>query len=352
MLGIALFIPAVERRSIAMLGLAAFGLALSAMASYQAFVSAAILLIYLWYNDLRWKPAWLAALDCTSCHRGPSTDRKTIDGIYTGSCVGRVFERVRFGGDAQQDRKCAGSDIAYRLDRISAAGDLGVPGAMGVGRGGSAGRRIHRSEPAILVFLRCRSDGDCIVRRLETGLPSGLGVAVFCVRTGRIPRWLSSVFAADGRAGYPTRVARKALAAHRLCRADDHQPGTCLSELSTLGRVPPFREFPGERDGEQASLGELRMGILLEGAGSAARWLAGQTIHPGEMLITSDLGFPAPINVGGGQLTPVAEQEIRATLPLRLIGLDAKSGYSTATALVTVRSTCHSDPSIVFARKS
>jgi hypothetical protein len=57
---------------------------------------------------------------------------------------------------------------------------------------------------------------------------------------------------------------------------------------------------------------------------------SGQTIHPGEMLITSDLGYPAPINIGGGQLTPVAEQEIHATLPLRIIALNTKSGYSTA----------------------
>jgi hypothetical protein len=56
----------------------------------------------------------------------------------------------------------------------------------------------------------------------------------------------------------------------------------------------------------------------------------GQAVRPGDMVITSQLAFPIPFATGGGALVPVAEREIRASLPLRLIGLGSKSGYSDA----------------------
>jgi hypothetical protein len=58
----------------------------------------------------------------------------------------------------------------------------------------------------------------------------------------------------------------------------------------------------------------------------------GQAVRPGEMVLTSELGFPVSLTVGGGQLVEVAKQDIVTTLPLRLIGLGSKSGYSDASA--------------------
>jgi hypothetical protein len=51
-----------------------------------------------------------------------------------------------------------------------------------------------------------------------------------------------------------------------------------------------------------------------------------QVVQAGEWIISSELGYPTPITA---PLGVVAEREIRPTLPLRLIGLGAKSGYST-----------------------
>ncbi len=54
-----------------------------------------------------------------------------------------------------------------------------------------------------------------------------------------------------------------------------------------------------------------------------------QWIPDGDVVVQSELAFPAPIPHGGRELVPVAEAEIRPWLPLRLIGLESRSGYST-----------------------
>ncbi|HYZ86133.1 MAG TPA: glycosyltransferase family 39 protein, partial [Bryobacteraceae bacterium] len=55
-----------------------------------------------------------------------------------------------------------------------------------------------------------------------------------------------------------------------------------------------------------------------------------QALHPGEMMVTSKLGYPVPITTGGGRLTPYASLTVHPILPLQIIGMHAHSGYSTA----------------------
>jgi hypothetical protein len=72
--------------------------------------------------------------------------------------------------------------------------------------------------------------------------------------------------------------------------------------------------------------GELGLRFYLESEG-ALPLARTQTVGSGDWVVTSDLGFPQPVTA---PLAAVSEREIRPALPLRLIGLDAKSGYSTA----------------------
>jgi hypothetical protein len=58
----------------------------------------------------------------------------------------------------------------------------------------------------------------------------------------------------------------------------------------------------------------------------------GQAFRPGDMILSSELAYPVPVTVGGGQLVEIDRAEIHPLLPLRLIGLKAKSGYSDATS--------------------
>ncbi|MBK9169481.1 MAG: glycosyltransferase family 39 protein [Bryobacterales bacterium] len=57
--------------------------------------------------------------------------------------------------------------------------------------------------------------------------------------------------------------------------------------------------------------------------------LNGQAVRPGDLVVSSALGYPMAFTTGGGVLTPVAEREIRPEIPLRLIGLETRSAYST-----------------------
>lgn len=56
----------------------------------------------------------------------------------------------------------------------------------------------------------------------------------------------------------------------------------------------------------------------------------GQAVQPGDLILSSQLGFPISFTTGGGALVPVAEQRIVPELPVRLIALNSKSAWSVA----------------------
>ncbi len=54
----------------------------------------------------------------------------------------------------------------------------------------------------------------------------------------------------------------------------------------------------------------------------------GQTLRPGDLVITNELAERIPFTTGGGQMVEQSRLVIQPALPLRLIGLGVKSGYS------------------------
>jgi hypothetical protein len=74
--------------------------------------------------------------------------------------------------------------------------------------------------------------------------------------------------------------------------------------------------------------GDWGLRFYLEGEGGLPL-LRDQAVRPGDMIVTSELSYPLPFTTGGGTLAPLADTEIRPAIPLRLIGLEAHSGYST-----------------------
>jgi len=56
----------------------------------------------------------------------------------------------------------------------------------------------------------------------------------------------------------------------------------------------------------------------------------GHQIPPGDQVITSELGFPIPYAHAGSTKVLISKQDITPSIPLRLIGLDTHSAYSTA----------------------
>src|SRR5262249_1888360 len=56
----------------------------------------------------------------------------------------------------------------------------------------------------------------------------------------------------------------------------------------------------------------------------------GQVVRPGDLVVSSELALPVPFTTGGGKLVPISVREVDSSIPLRLIGISARSGYSTA----------------------
>ncbi len=75
--------------------------------------------------------------------------------------------------------------------------------------------------------------------------------------------------------------------------------------------------------------GEWGLRFYLESRG-ALPLLRGQAVRPGEFVITSLLADSVKFTTGGGVPVPVSETVITSPIPLRLIGLNSRSAYSSA----------------------
>jgi hypothetical protein len=74
--------------------------------------------------------------------------------------------------------------------------------------------------------------------------------------------------------------------------------------------------------------GEWGLRYYLEADGGLPLERARQVLRAGDIVVSSQLAYPIAFTA---PTAPIAERAIRATLPLQLIGLEARSGYSTAT---------------------
>jgi Dolichyl-phosphate-mannose-protein mannosyltransferase len=74
--------------------------------------------------------------------------------------------------------------------------------------------------------------------------------------------------------------------------------------------------------------GEWGLRYYLESEGGVAL-REGQTIHPGEIVVSSKLGYPIAFTAGGGVLAPITERTITSAIPLRLVALQGRASYST-----------------------
>ena len=95
-----------------------------------------------------------------------------------------------------------------------------------------------------------------------------------------------------------------------------------------------YRQFAAQLKDQLASRrvwinGEWGLRFYLEAQGGLPL-KRGQAVQPGETVVSSELAYPVPFSTGGGALTGFAQRELTSSLPLRLIGLDSRSGFSTA----------------------
>jgi hypothetical protein len=345
MLSAACYVAAVDARCSWRLALAAAAMALGSLAAYQAVLLAPILAVYLWLKRRRWLAGWLA-----------------LGAAPVTLAAWQIYERLTSG--ALPVSVLRGYLRDYGLETLASKG----PNALGL--------TVHLAWmlfPALaLAVFRPASRVSWIVAALAaaTGAVSdwhplfwaslGVGVVILAWGLERLRRdpdpdtrflllWLLGFFAAAlviffaGSARYLLPAAAPlALLAVRSARAPTRWFAAALVAQFALALAlatvnyqhwDGYRRFAESmrRQTENRRVwinGEWGLRFYFESLGGLPL-RHGQAVQPGEMIVSSALAFPVPFSTGGATLVPVAEQEIRSPLPFRLIGLGARSGYST-----------------------
>ncbi len=330
MLGIALFHEALERNRARWLLLAALPLALAGMAAYQSAIAVPIL----WLLVSRKRPVWWGAY---------AVALAPVIAI----CAYQVIEGA--GGKAIPLQVTAGYFKEYGLQQISAK----VRSAEGLA--GHLGWMVFPALPiaafhsrwmlAALLWVFVEWNPLYLI-----GIASAIGLLT--QETRRFGWWphlffasaLALFFAGSARYLLPMAAPIVLLTVIEL----DRRPrllyaGLVASLLLGLGLATSnYQHWAGYRDFVAAHAAEIRAnrvwvngaeGLRFYGGNLGALPMAqGEAIRPGDMILSSAVGYPVPFTIGGGQLVTVANAAVQPSLPFRLIGLDSHSGYSTVAA--------------------
>jgi hypothetical protein len=323
LLAIAVYIQAVDQRSLRLLVASSIAMGLAAVAAYQAMFLLPILFLY----GRKWRAAAWATL--------------TAPLVLV---AWQIFERL--GTGAFPATVLAGYMQSYALQAltqklksaIALTGHLGwivfpslwlppltaIPVAIGAAF----------YDPSPLFW------GSVAV---------GAGILIWCARNWRdfLAQWVLIFFAGAlvvffaGSARYllPIALPSAILATRRASLRWIQAAIVCELALSLSLAIVNYQHWDGYRqfarklapDAKTKRVwinGEWALRYYLEAEGGLPL-LQGQTLHPGEMVVSSSLGYPIPLMAGGGALAPLAQRTITSAIPLRLVALNGKSAYST-----------------------
>lgn len=309
---IALFVQAVEDRSLPRLAGSAVMMGLAAMLAFQAVLLVPLLGLYLWQSRRDWRAGWAVLL--------------TVPAVLGGW---QLFERLT----SEQLPAEVLAGYFQRYDLHSAANKMRNAAAL-------------LSHLGTLVFPALPL---AFVRPLLMVIPAIAGVAaiVFCVRRWKdfLAQWallffsfaLVVFFAGSARYLLPMALPVALLVVNRLpvwyCGA---LAGTnlilalCLA-LANYDHWDGYRRAIAslEKSWEHKRVwvnGEMGLRHYAESAG-ALPLERGQALRPGDIVVTSKwVSFP----VSAGLRVPLLSIPIQSAVPLRLAGLNSESGYSTA----------------------
>jgi hypothetical protein len=323
----ALYVAAVDRRSTMLLSASCVVMALAALTAYQAVFLFPILLRY----GYRWRSAAIATLAAP-----------------TALLAWQIFERVSTG--ALPAGVFAGYVQSYNLEAL--AQKLKSAVAL-TGHLGWIVSPILWLPPLLSIPAAIAAAFYDLNPLFWASIAVGVGILIWCLRNWRdfISQWVLIFFAGAlaiffaGSARYllplalPVAILATRNAGPRLLRA-----GLSLNlALSVALAIVNYQHWNAYRDFARSLArdaaaqrvwvrGEWGLRHYLEAEGALPLML-GQTVHPGEMVVSSELAYPVPLAQGRGLFAPVAERAITSPIPLRLIALHGHSAYSTTTGL-------------------
>lgn len=272
---------------------------LASLAAYQAVFLTPILAVYVWLFRRKDRTAWMLTLVAPAVIAG-----------------WQLFERVSSGAlpAAVLSGYMSSYGLQAALNKLRSAAALSVhacflvfpallPGAVAL-----SWKRRDPETRFLAAWIGLFFGGALIVFYAGSArylLPMAAPVAMLVSRLR--PRWLAAGFA-----------FQMALSLALATVNYQHWDG--------------YRRFAREIRGETAAHrvyvdGEWGLRYYLEADGGLPLQ-RGQVLRPGDIVVSSSLAYPVAITA---PVAPVAERAISASLPLQLIGLHARSGYSTAT---------------------
>jgi len=278
---------------------AAIAMVLAGLSAFQAVFLMPILAVYVWIYRRRDRPAWLLTLAAPAA-----------------LVIFQLLERWHSG--ALPVAVSAGYMRSYGLqtlaNKLRSAAALAVHACFMVfpallpGAVLAAWRRRDRETAFLAAWIALFFGGAAILFFAGSArylLPMAAPVALLVSRLR--PRWLAIGFA-----------AQLALSLALATVNYQHWDGYRRFARQIRGATAGHRVYI---DGEWG----LRYYLEADGGLPLER---GQVLRAGDIVVSSQLAYPIGFTA---PTAPIAEKAIRATLPLQLIGLAARSGYSTAT---------------------
>jgi hypothetical protein len=342
----ALFVSAVDSRSARRLAAAGVAFFLVAFAAYQSVLLVPILGVYVWLKARRWRPAWAVLLIVPATLAAWQLWERASTGTMPATVLSGYFATYGLQALSQKMRNAAA---------LTAHSAWIIFPILTIAAFRSVGRRIWA-----LVLLAAISAAFVDPHPLFWGsLAAGFLLLLWCIRSAVkqhdkdirfLTTWVLIFFSGAlvlffaGSARYLLPIAAPvAILASRVLR---HRPRWLAAgfaaqlAVSLSLSVVNYQHWDGYRRFAQALSkesesrrvwinGEWGLRYYFEADGGLPL-VRGQAVRPGDIVVSSDLAFPIQFTTGGGVLTPLAEREIRTSLPFRLIGLGAHSAYSTA----------------------
>jgi dolichyl-phosphate-mannose-protein mannosyltransferase len=334
MMTVALFVKAVDETSRAALYGSAIAGALAGLAAYQAVFLVPILALYVWQKTPRWYEAWVVTLAAPLALGTWQLFELVTSGPVPAAVLAGYLGTRGFQSVAQKTRNVvalvvhAGWIIPPLLvlaGFVRGSKWRWIPAALAAAAGA-----FYDPNPLFWASLGC-----------------GVLVLSACVGRDFLGAWVLLFFAGAlavffaGSARYLLPVAAPvAILAARRCGTATLVMGFALQMALSFGLAVvnyqhwgAYRQFAAslskEASGHRVWInGDWGLRFYLESEGALALPL-GQVLQSGEIVVSSVLANPLPVNV---PMASFAQMEIRPWIPLRTVSLDGRSAYSSATS--------------------
>jgi len=327
LLSIALFVTAVDRRSIKLLAASSITMVLAAVTGYQTVILFPILLLY----GRKWRASWIAALAIPAALGAWQLYERVSTGAMPAGVLAGYLKSYALEAFSQKLKNTAAltGHLAWLVfPALWLPGLLTLPFAIGAAF----------IDPNPLFWA---------------SIAIGVGILISCARHWRdfLCQWvlifytgaLIVFFAGSVRYLLPIVLPIAILATRRVKPKWLYAAAACEAALSLALAVVNYQHWDGYRRFAQALdkdmenkrtwiNGEWGLRLYFESEG-ALPLMQGQAVHPGEIVVSSRLAYPQPFTTGGGILTPVSERTISSRIPLRIVSLNSKSAYSTTMGL-------------------